>query len=78
MGSENESEAGHLTDHHANHTDSDNKDCDNNEQFHLDICTVLSWSSLFARIIHEAFFAVEYVAAFKTVCFSHMFSEWAL
>ena len=37
LGSENVYEAGHVTNYHANHTDSDNKDPDNNAQFYLGI-----------------------------------------
>ena len=42
--------------YHANLIGSDNKDTDNSAQFYLGICAVLSASSMFARIIHEACF----------------------
>ena len=64
----------------ANHTGNVNKDPDNDVQFYLGICVVLSGLLLHVSYMRHflAYFAFEHVTAFKLLCFPHRFSERAL
>ena len=59
---------------HTNQTGDENKIPDYNAQFYMDICAVLSWSSLFARIRHEELFLLIWLLTISLLSESVLFA----